>query len=389
MDLLRHPHLRRQTHLQWRYQKDDSYAGRQGHGLDRWRHLPNTTQEIAIIDKKGTSLTSSKSTATFPDIHIGSKSKPVVFTIKNSGKSDLNGLQVDSKGDHSDYFIASDLGKTVLKPGDSTTFKIVFAPKKIGRKSATIRILSNDVDESPFFIEAEGTALGIPEILVSQPEKTALKDEVSVSTFGYCVVGKTGKTKIFTVKNTGSANLTGIEVNKVGPQRSDFKVSGLGVTTLAPGESTTFKVTFSPSGRDARIAEIQVSSSYKRKESFDVGLKGVGAPKGLAPLAAPNELTDAVLGTRNSGDGNPGTIGTSLSAEVIDGLKYNTLTFTKPAVPDSLKRTVEVSPNLVDWFSGAKHTTVVTDNESYQKVRDNTPVTPGVKRYIRVRTAQP
>ena len=54
-----------------------------------------------------------------------------------------------------------------------------------------------------------------------------------------------------------------------------------------------------------------------------------------------------------------------------------------------MKCTVQVSPNLVDWFSGDKHTTVVTDNGGFLKVRDNTPFTVDGKRYIRLKTTRP
>lgn len=71
---------------------------------------------------------------------------------------------------------------------------------------------------------------------------------------------------------------------------------------------------------------------------------------------------------------------------IMDGLSYLTLTIEKPSIPDGLKRRVEVSPNLVDWFSGREHTTVVLETNRRLTVRDNTPITPGKKRHIRVRT---
>ncbi len=49
------------------------------------------------------------------------------------------------------------------------------------------------------------------------------------------------------------------------------------------------------------------------------------------------------------------------------------------------KPVIEVSPNLVDWFSGSDHTTVMSNEPSFYQVRDNTPVRPGTKRYIRIR----
>jgi hypothetical protein len=52
----------------------------------------------------------------------------------------------------------------------------------------------------------------------------------------------------------------------------------------------------------------------------------------------------------------------------------------------AVSRIVEVSPNLVDWFSGDRHTTVLVDDHTMLRVRDNTPTTTVAKRYIRVRT---
>ena len=70
----------------------------------------------------------------------------------------------------------------------------------------------------------------------------------------------------------------------------------------------------------------------------------------------------------------------------IGGRKYLQLTIQKdnPAV----SRIVEVSPNLIDWFSGDWHTTVLVDDRTILRVQDNTPKTTVAKRYIRVRTVR-
>jgi Protein of unknown function (DUF642) len=74
------------------------------------------------------------------------------------------------------------------------------------------------------------------------------------------------------------------------------------------------------------------------------------------------------------------------STEIVDGAKYLVLTVTKPAFPADVKQTVEVSSDLIDWFSGENHTTVLIDNAGILKVRDNTPLDGQGKRYIRLRT---
>ncbi|MEO5914624.1 MAG: cadherin-like beta sandwich domain-containing protein [Luteolibacter sp.] len=72
-----------------------------------------------------------------------------------------------------------------------------------------------------------------------------------------------------------------------------------------------------------------------------------------------------------------------VSKVVQDGQKYLQLTIRRN--PGTPKPVVEVSPNLVDWFSGDKHTTILLDDGAVLKVRDNTPITPDAKRFIRTR----
>ena len=83
----------------------------------------------------------------------------------------------------------------------------------------------------------------------------------------------------------------------------------------------------------------------------------------------------------------PGRIGIPLvqRIEVIGGRKYLTLTHTRTSTTPVSPRDVEVSSNLVDWASGKKHTTVLIDNATTLKVRDNIPLTSDAKRYIRLK----
>ena len=376
--------------MTWTYEKDDSYGeGRDAAWVDGVL-LPVTTQEISVQDKKGLEIASGASLSRFPVTRIGNQSEPVTFTIKNKGGADLHGLNVLTKGDDDSSFVIGALGKSALKPGESTTFTASFAPTKRGTKQAEIRIRSNDNNEDPFIIAIEGNALGIPEIAVFQPIDEKLKDGKGVIAFGSQTVDQTGKTKAFTVKNTGSAVLKDLKVSKSGPNKGDFDIRAIGSSSLAPGESTTFNVTFTPDKLNQRLAELHISYNYKKAGSFDIKLKGNGTPKKKAQSAiaasGTSSLFDAVFGSVAAG--SPVTAPVE-SSTVIDGITYLSLTISKPLVADGLTGTVEVSPNLVDWFSGAKHTTIITDNEAFLKVRDNTPATPGVKRYIRLKPAHP
>ncbi|MEO7101296.1 MAG: discoidin domain-containing protein [Luteolibacter sp.] len=73
------------------------------------------------------------------------------------------------------------------------------------------------------------------------------------------------------------------------------------------------------------------------------------------------------------------------SITVIDGEKHLVLTVPKPIISDGAIRTVEVSSDLLNWYSGGKYTTVLVDDDDFLVVRDNAPVTKRKKRYIRLK----
>ncbi len=362
--------------FRWTYQKDDSlHSGEDGVWLDAVA-LPSTTQEIAVSGAGGGEFTSGKNTISMPNTRIRNSSKARAITITNRGRADLHGIRISTSGAHASSFRVGAPGKSALKPGQSTTFNVVFSPKAVGMKNAQIQIMSNDEDERPFIIKVKGRALGIPKYTVSQPESQQLKSGKSLVRFGYQTVGKGSFTKTFTIRNTGSVNVTGIKIGKQGPGSRDFKLRNPIQNSLKPGEAVTFKVTFAPTVKNLRQATILVSNSYGKSGKFRIKVEGVGVPKGLSGKSA--AVSPASSGSRAS-------LGAVEGFATVNGARYLSLTIDKSRVPANRRPVVEVSDNLVDWYSGARHTTVVADNESTLRVRDNAPREPGVKRHIRVR----
>lgn len=116
-----------------------------------------------------------------------------------------------------------------------------------------------------------------PEISVQQPAGSDLTDGTAKRSFGTVKTGRTGVPKTFTIRNTGLANLTGIAITKNGPHAADFTVSVPAATTLAPGASTTFRVTFKPKAAGTRVAAIHIRNNDANENPFDIGLGGQGA----------------------------------------------------------------------------------------------------------------
>lgn len=151
----------------------------------------------------------------------------------------------------------------------------------------------------------------------------------------------------------------------------------------------TYKPDRNFTGKDRFTYRISDGQSSSKLATVTIRVRNSKPSAKSSPLtaassrsAAGSTSAAAAIGMSAAPD-SPPVIGT----EVIDGMKYLTLTTAKPAMPDGLKRSVQVSPNLIDWFSGKSHTSVLTDNEHFLKVRDNTPLAPGRKRYIRLKTS--
>ena len=78
-------------------------------------------------------------------------------TITNDGTADLNVSQVELTGDDAGEFqIVGDSGETVLAPGGTRTVDVVFDPSSLGAKQATLRISSDDADESVIDVDLSG-----------------------------------------------------------------------------------------------------------------------------------------------------------------------------------------------------------------------------------------
>ena len=93
-----------------------------------------------------------------------------------------------------------------------------------------------------------------------------------------------------------------------GANTSDFTVSAaLGSTTLVPGATTTFAVTFAPTGLGARTATLHVASNDPDENAFDINLTGTGITAVTTAAVTGLSTTAATL----NGSVNPGGLVTT------------------------------------------------------------------------------
>lgn len=190
----------------------------------------------------------------------------------------------------------------------------------------------------------------------------------------------------FTIKSIGTNGLTRISTSIEGSkeitlQKAEYK-------PLEPGSEATVTVTFKPKSAGKFSAKLRIASSDADENPFLITLTGKGVVKKTKskPAKKPSESsgpTGIPAGGWVEFSAGSGNAAGNTSTVNVDGEKYLALTVLKSA--EAPTGTIEVSSDLVQWFSGAKHTTTLVDNATYLKVRDNTPLGTGGKRFIRLK----
>jgi autotransporter-associated beta strand protein len=122
-------------------------------------------------------------------------------------------------------------------------------------------------------------ANGTPVIAVEQPTSNALTSGISTVNFGSVLVGSPAPLT-FTIRNAGTSTLENLALAKSGTHNTEFALGTLGATSLAPGATTTFTVTFTPAATGTRTAAVQIASNDPATNPFIVNLTGNGAPPG-------------------------------------------------------------------------------------------------------------
>jgi PKD repeat protein len=114
----------------------------------------------------------------------------------------------------------------------------------------------------------------LPKIVVEQQEGTNIADGGSKD-FGPVAVGS--NTDItFTIRNTGTADLSGLIIIKDGADAYDFTVTTDPSAPVTPGGSTTFTVRFATTSAGAKTATLHIASNDADKNPFDITLIGTG-----------------------------------------------------------------------------------------------------------------
>ncbi|HEX2748031.1 MAG TPA: choice-of-anchor D domain-containing protein, partial [Verrucomicrobiales bacterium] len=340
------------------------------------------TQPEIAVSQGSSSLVDGVSIVKFGRVNVGSSSQRT-FTIRNAGTGTLTGLAAGVSGG---AFVAGSLPATTLVPGGTMSLIVTFTPGGAFDSFGSLRIFSNDVDESPFDINLTGTG-NVPWLEVEQPAGTSLVSEFSVIDFGTGAQGESA-TLTFAIRNVGTSALTGLTVAKNGTDAADFAVTPPAVNSIAPDTTTTFTVTFTASSPGERTAAVLVSSNETFSNTpFTVNLKGTSS--GLGDTSDPDgdgipSLVESATGTDPLVSNPPPGVLTKNG----DILEY---TFTRPkSVIATMSFTLDYSDTLEGpWSSlGANDLTLVSEDDVSQVVKFALLAGEAGRRFVRLRVTR-
>ncbi len=333
--------------------------------------LPSTPR-LSLIPISGNepALQRDQENAAFsPDIRISPSSKnygnvPVgysasqVFLISNTGLATLVITGVETFGPDTDQFTLDGPGDPEpppysLSPGVTVGVQISFRPTITGAKSGTVRIISNDPDESPFDVRLSGTGVA-PDIDVTPAEKD----------FGQVVVG-TSASQTFTVRNAGTYSLNVSATNLTGPDGARYRIdSGGGSFTLAAGQTRPLSLSFHPTVPGETYASLEIISSDPDENPFEVPLRGTGvAPViSVTPTALHyGEVATATDSSQKIVIRNEGTATLDIYSTILAGAQPGQFRIDGQGAPFTLRP--GVSRDLVVTF---RPTSVGTKNANLQ-----------------------
>jgi trimeric autotransporter adhesin len=204
---------------------------------------------------------------------------PVSFTAVNIGTSNLdifNPLAL-SGPDSSQFTITGDLTPVNLIPGANTSFTVNFTPNTTGTKNAILTIMSTDPDVPNFILNLTGVSLVVPapEIQITR-SRIILVSNVTVTNYGTVHVGN-NIVKTYIMYNIGSDDLhvTGISITGSNPSHYSTNFAPV-PSTITPGSTKTFTITFSPHSKGWKYANINFVNDDSDESTFAVKVKGRG-----------------------------------------------------------------------------------------------------------------
>jgi hypothetical protein len=284
----------------------------------------NSNPEISLKGKgldilSGNLVTSLTNNTDFGNVDTAAGSTQS-FVIRNAGPAALSVSGISFSGTHAAEFSLSGAPTfpASIAANDSMTINVRFAPKALGTRTATLRIVSNDFDEKEYTTALQGSGIALlPSIVVKGKNSVILDGDLTPGTanntdFGAINVSTTA-TKNFVIHNGGPGVLSVTGITFTGTNASEFTL----VTPppfpikVAANDSQYLAVQFAPLAVGVRTAMINIANSDGSMGTYNFALQGTAKD----PTAIPSVSLASAVKLYPNPAGNTATVALSLKKD--------------------------------------------------------------------------
>ncbi len=287
-------------------------------------------------------LASSASTLKFGNTLVGSSgSQALVLT--NTGTASVNLSQAAMTG--AGFSLSGFSGAMTLAAGQSFSLAVNFAPSTVGSATGSLSFVSSAAN-SPATISLSGNGV--------QPQISVIPGSTN---FGNVTVGVTN-TQMFTISNSGTANLSVTQASLIG---AGFSLSGLTLPlSIAPGGSSAFTISFAPAAASSLSGNLTLVNNSPNSPLV-VALAGSGVSPVAKLTASPaalsfGSITTGTTGTQTVTLANTGNSSVSVSQISVSGTGFSASGFALPvtlAAGQSTAFAVTFAPTTSGSLSGS------------------------------------
>jgi hypothetical protein len=208
-----------------------------------------------------------------------------VFMIENTGGRDLEISKLYTSapsGAGNEFTIDSRDTGSLLRPGETTFFSVVFKPTGTDPVSVTLLIESNDPDEGLYQLVLNGEGVwgtgSPPQIIVEEDGVPIPGDGSYLYDFKDVFLG-TASTKMFTIRNAPSAGypLAVQDIAFIDGDVDQFnRIAPAVPAGLKTNETVTFHVVFDPTVDGDYESRVEIKSDDPSNGSFVFTVRGMG-----------------------------------------------------------------------------------------------------------------
>ncbi|MFY0673195.1 MAG: choice-of-anchor D domain-containing protein [Bacteroidia bacterium] len=240
----------------------------------------------STLIESGSATTSFTNNTNFGSVQKSAKLSKT-YTIHNLGGEvlSLTASPFVSLTGSGDFNVTTQPSSSSIASLSSRTFTIEFEPSSAVRRTAVVKIETDDADESEYTFLIEGTGIESPEMIIYGNNTEISDNDLTPNSsdhtdFGNCNPFAGSVSRTFTIENTGSANLnfTGTAIVAVsGTNANEFSVTSQpSSSTLNASASTTFTVVFDPSSPGTKNATLSIANNDADENPYNFNITGFG-----------------------------------------------------------------------------------------------------------------